>query len=80
MTKIYNTEDRRLLISQLFKICSENEYIAARFSNNEVVGINCKIANLSRFNHKRAQNKESRIISCKPINFQQYISIKKPFL
>jgi hypothetical protein len=64
---------------QLQKALSHHNYIAARWSDGDVTGINCRAALLSL--KKCAINDQpSSIIGFYPISFQEYIRIKIPFL
>lgn len=71
-----------LTVNQIIKACDNNNYIAARFKNNDVIGINCRIAVLSTIKEKNAHrlNNKTNYISYKPISFSEYIRIKYPFI
>ncbi len=70
---------KNLTVSQLRKICKANRFIAIRYSsNNMAVGINCKTAFMLQ--NKNKPNIETQIMSYYPIDFNEYISIKIPFV
>jgi len=70
---------KNLTVSQLRKICKANRFIAVRCcTDNSVIGINCKVENLQRF--KNLQEYETQFYAYYPIDFNEYISIKLPFL
>lgn len=62
---------------QLIRACREHNYLAARFSSGIVMGVNCKIAGMSKFSN--LEDIETDIQSYNPISFQEYISIKHSF-
>jgi hypothetical protein len=53
-------------------------YIAVRYDDGDVVGMNCSVAKLSS---KRfpMDDQKTRIIGFYPIDFHEYIRIKTPF-
>lgn len=61
---------------QLHKVVSENDYIAARWSDGDLTGINCKI---TRRIKTTMDDTPTRIVSYFPISFQHYITIKIPY-
>jgi hypothetical protein len=72
MSKIKN-----LTVNQLKDICAKNKYIAARYRDNSVIGLNCKVAFFKSLSNK--PNIETAFYSFRAIDFQEYISIKAPF-
>lgn len=64
---------------QLFDAVTQHDYIAVRHSDNDVVGVNCKVAR--RLSSKRVEINgiETNIVSFYPISFNEYIRIKVPF-
>jgi hypothetical protein len=71
-----------LTVETLIKACKNNKYIAIRHKDNSLVGINCGIASLKSTqlkNQNRLKNK-TNITGYKIINFQEYITLKKPFI
>ena len=71
-----------LTVSQLIKACNNNRFIAVRYTDNSLVGINCgivKIKSIQLKNEGRLNNK-TNYISYKPIDFHTYINLKTPFI
>ena len=66
-----------LTVDQLRQACANNRFIAARYSDNTVIGINCGIAKIKSTINK--PNLETDFTSYYPIDFQEYISIKAPY-
>lgn len=69
---------KNITVNQLRDICAKNKYIAARYRDNSVIGINCKVAFFKSLANK--PNIETIFYSFRSIDFQEYISIKAPFL
>ncbi len=67
-----------LTVMQLKTACSENDYIAVRHSDGDVIGINCGLARIRLMINK--PNLVTQYVSFKPIGFMEYISIKNPFM
>jgi hypothetical protein len=66
---------------QLLKALNDNQYIAARWYDGMVTGINSKVVLRGKERFKVPVDKtETRIASYYPISFQEYIRIKIPFL
>lgn len=62
---------------QCFKAIYNNDYILARWSDNSVFGVNCKIMRrLTKIRNEPCDNTPTNIIGYHPINFQEYISTK----
>ena len=67
-----------LTVNQIKKACKLFPYIAIRFEgSNKLIGINSKVAFLSRWNNK--ENIKTPYISYRPISFNEYINLKRPF-
>ena len=64
------------------KACNENRFIALRHSDNDVVGINCKVVELPYLKnaYKKNPNKKTSFVSYYPIDFSEYIRIKATFI
>ena len=70
---------KNLTVNQIKKACSLYPYIAIRFEgSNNLIGINSKVAFISKWKNK--PNVETQFISYRPITFNEYINIKKPFV
>ena len=65
---------------QLIKVFSENKYVLIRFSDNDIVGINCKIGLISAKKNNPDLNKPSQVMSFRACEIQEYITNKIPFL
>jgi hypothetical protein len=74
MTRVYKNLTRKQLAKQLQRF----EFIAARWSDGVVTGVNSRVAllGLKRF---PLDDTETRIMGFRPIGFQEYIRIKIPF-
>jgi len=72
MSKISN-----ITIEKIRQICAENKYIAVRYRDNVVVGINCKLAFLK--SKENIKNQYTPFYSWYAIDFQEYISTKVPY-
>lgn len=59
----------------LKKNLQQFRFAAVRFSNWDVIGINCGLIKFNKF-----QTEKTNVISYREIGFQEYISIKKPFV
>jgi len=70
-----------ITIKHLFKVCSENKYIALRTKYNYKITINCEIINLyqNKDVDRNSLNK-THFISWRKCSFSEYISNKVPFL
>lgn len=68
-----------LSIDILRKVCAREKYIACRFTSGIVVGINCKAIELGN-NKNLKKGHETDCVSYRIIDFQEYISIKAPFI
>jgi len=69
---------RTMTQTQLQKACKEHKYLALRYRDGCVIGLNCKVANVKKDEVKPGHY--TRIVSVEPISFMKYISIKTPFL
>ena len=65
-------------VNELRSIMCKNNYLAARYTCGNVVGINCKIVEHKRMAEK--PNVQTQIIGVYPIDFMEYIRIKIPFI
>ncbi len=73
---------RRLTMKQIDYICKNNKYIVLRYFDNETIAVNCRISEISKRKHKDKLNlnKKTNFISYYPCSFQEYISLKTPFI
>ena len=71
----------KLTVAQLANACKKNKYLAARYVDNDVIGINCGIANLSKIKKdlKKRENNITNYVSFRPVTFMEYLSIKTKF-
>jgi hypothetical protein len=67
-----------MMVSQIQKACEENRFIVLRSRSGFTMGVNCRVKNLKRF--KDAIDLETDYISFYPVGFQEYISLKAPFI
>jgi hypothetical protein len=66
---------------QLHKALSYHTYIAARWTDGVVTGINCRIANrIAVKTYRSLDETETSIVGFYPVSFQEYIRIKTPYL
>lgn len=70
---------KRLTKSQLDKIAKHHRFIAARWDDGEVTGINTKSFS-GGVNANQSPESKSRIVSYRPIGFQEYLSLKIGFI
>jgi hypothetical protein len=77
MDKPYNY---RMTVSQVLKSCEKHRYLLLRYPDGRVIGINTKVAGLSKAKFKAHGNKKSEFISYRVISFQEYISCKSGFV
>jgi hypothetical protein len=73
---------RRLTLKQIDYICKNNKYIVLRCLDNDIIAINCKVSEISKRKHKDKLNlnKKSNYVGFYPCSFQEYISLKTPFI
>lgn len=69
----------RLTRKQLYKALNKNKYLAVRYCDGDLVGINCGIVRLERFNNFKEDNTKTNIVGFYPITFQEYLTIKSKF-
>lgn len=69
---------QHLTMTEIRKACENNKFLQLRYNDNTVVGINCRIMGLSKIKHKDTFITD--FVSFYPINFNQYLSIKVPFI
>lgn len=67
-----------MTIHQLLKTCSKHPYILVRHEQYGLVGVNSKVAMIRL--KKKVLFQETYIQSFQPCTFNQYISMKNPFL
>jgi hypothetical protein len=68
-----------LTMAALKHACSNNSYLALRYAHdNSVIGVNCKVMSIVK--KPLPDNAETRFVSYRPIDFNEYISIKAPFI
>ena len=70
---------KTLTKKQLYEACLKHKYLAVRYTDNDVKGINTRILRLKKFKNYAFDDKETNVISSRPIDFQEYISIKGIF-
>jgi len=72
---------KNITIKKLYEICQDNKYIALRFGDNYLMGVNCSVAKILNPSKdiKEIGNKETQFYSFRPISFMEYIRIKRPF-
>jgi len=69
-----------LTCSRLYEICQEHDYVLLRLAkNNALMGVNCRIARMPRFETFASDKHHTEFISYIPCTFQEYISYKHPF-
>jgi hypothetical protein len=64
-----------LTVKTIKDACRANKYIALRFQNGEVMGVNCMMAFLERFKNEPPE-KITIFQSYNPISFSEYIRVK----
>lgn len=62
---------------QLFKVMSMHDYMAVRWSDGSLTGVNCKIA-LQGAKRFLVDHTRTNILGYYSISFQEYIRIKTP--
>jgi hypothetical protein len=65
---------------QLKKICDQNRFLALRYDDGSLMGVNCKVASLLDNKGKVIDHSLTNFVSAIPISFQEYITLKRPFL
>jgi hypothetical protein len=71
---------RNLTIRQLLKICQENKFVLLRDSaNDQLHGVNCKIALLAAKHPLGCLDQETKFYSWQSCTFNEYINLKLPF-
>jgi len=71
---------KNLTQRQMYFICKQYQYIIVRFSDGDIVGVNCKLINIKRFENHKNSNQKTGIISFYPCSFMEYISKKSGFV
>jgi len=66
----------RLTKNQLFKACKKHNYLLVRDTNNQLIGLNSKVAKLI----KNRKNEKLSLIGYQPCDFHTYLSFKIPFI
>lgn len=65
---------------QLIDQLKQNKYLLVRFDDNELVGINCKVALISAKQKNPDLQKLSSIVSYRNCDLQEYITYKIPIV
>ena len=68
-------------IEQLYKATSEYDYLVLRDSENRLMAINCKVAELKTVKTRAISHSKTKsyFTSYRPCNFMEYITLKRPF-
>jgi hypothetical protein len=64
---------------ELWSATQRHDYLAVRWSDGTVTGVNSRLALLNDHNLYPIDDTETRFVSYHPISFQEYIRIKTPF-
>lgn len=64
---------------QVYKAVIGNNYIAIRWTDGDVTGVNCRVGMLAA-RDKSMDDTPTSIIGYFPITFQEYIRIKTPYM
>jgi len=71
--------NKNLTREKLYKILQENKFIAVRWCDGFVAGINCSIA-IHAANKYKIDKTRTALIGFYPISFHEYVRIKIPFI
>ncbi len=69
-----------LTAKQLTAACEKNDFIIVRHIDGYTSALNCKISSLRRFDMVRLGDGFTKYIGWKRCSFQEYISLKTPFI
>lgn len=73
---------KNLTIAQLKKALSNNKYLIIRERSGKRYAVNCAILKTKQMNRVKIlhPNKATRVLSYMPCDFQEYITLKIPFI
>ena len=76
-------KDQRLTTEQVLRIYHAHKYVAMREADGYEIAINTRITRTAIFKQVATPSRKkwrTRFVSCRPISFHEYISIKLPFV
>lgn len=61
---------------QLIDLLQKNKYLLVRFSDNCLIGVNCKVALITARKNNPDLQKLSSVVSCRNCDISEYITYK----
>lgn len=65
---------------QLFSALKKHDFLLLRDLQGDRYGVNCKVGKMKRNEHYEHSDALTNFISYRPVNFNEYISTKMPFM
>ena len=69
-----------MTIAQVVKASKKHKYIGLRAYNGQIIGVNSRVMNQALSRTKRHVNSKSIFQGYIPLNINEYINIKVPFI